>query len=305
MISRHEYVGGVWVDLEQPAADEIREVAREFSIGERLERELLVPTPSPMAASDDGKALLVLHFPAKGSEDGETKSQELDFIVGKEFILTVRYEVVAPLHRLKKLLETQQLVAGKAAVTTDVLLEVLFAHLYTAIRDHTNHIADNLSRVEKEMFDGRERTTVRLISNINREFLHVEAAIANQEESLGRFFDLLAGYGFFGNSFAERKARILVERAHVARIVKTLRAIGTEMRETNLALLETRQNEIIKTLTVVNFIFLPLGLIAWIFAMRTEGMPLIDTPQAFWIVIGAMAVIAVVLVFFVARKRWL
>src|SRR3989344_3965795 len=156
MIFRHEYRGGVWVDLEQPNEEEIREIADEFSIGEHVERELLYPTPMPLIAVDGDMALLVLHFPTH-ADDGETKSQEVDFVVGKDFIVTVRYEVVAPLHHLKKLLETQQLVAGKTPITTDVLLEILFAHLYTSMRDHTNHVTNNLARVEKDMFDGHER----------------------------------------------------------------------------------------------------------------------------------------------------
>ncbi len=296
---------GVWVDLEQPSVDEIRHITQEFSIGERMEKELIFPTPVPMVVGDENMVLLVLHFPSQGVQDGETKNQEVDFIIGKNFILTVRYEVIAPLYHLKKLLEAQQLVAGKALITTDVLLEILFAHLYTSMRDHTNHIADNLARVEKEMFDGHERTTVRSISNISREFLNVEAALANQGESLNRFLETITQYGFFGSSFVPRSLRILAERAHVARIVTTHRAIATELRETNLALLESRQNEIMKTLTIVNFIFLPLGLISWIFTMRTEGMPLIYSPNAFWIVLALMFGVAVLLITFFIKKRWL
>lgn len=305
MIFRHEYLNGVWVDLEQPSADDVRQIAREFSISERLERELLSPTPVPTVTCDEGIALLVLHFPAQGAEDGETKTQEIDFVVGKNFILTVRYEIVAPLHRLKKLLEAQQLVAGKTSVTTDILLEVLFAHLYTSMRDHTNHIAGNLIRVEKDMFDGHERNTVRAISNVSREFLHVEAALANQEESLGHFLDALNQYGFFGASFSERSLRIQGERTHVAHIVKTHRAIATEMRETNIALLGARQNEIMKTLTVITFIFLPLELITFVFGIHALGTPLEQNPNAFWIITGSMLIIGILITFFLARKRWI
>jgi len=305
MIFRHEYRDGVWIDLERPSEDEIRQVAKEFSISERLERELLSPTPTPLVTNDEGMVLLVFHFPTPGAADGETKSQEINLIVGEHFILTMRYEVVAPLHHLQKLLEAQQLVEGKMSITTDVLLEILFAHLYTSMRDHTNSIASNLARVEKEMFDGHERTTVRLISNISREFLHVEGALANQEEPLGHFLDALAQYGFFGPSFHERSLRILAERAHVARAVKTHRAIATELRETNTALLEARQNEIMKTLTVITFSMLPLELIALIFGMHMLGTPLEQNPDAFWIIVAAMLGVAGCMVLIFARKRWI
>ena len=305
MIFRHEYSDGVWVDLEQPSESDIRQIAEEFSVGEHIERELLYPTPMPLVSADENMALLVLHFPAPGANAGETKSQEVDFVVGKNFIITVRYEVVAPLHHLKKLLETQNLVEGRASITTDVMMEVLFAHLYTSVRDHINHVADNLSRVEKEMFDGRERTTVRSISNISREFLHAEAALATQEESLSNFTNILEKNKFFDNSFKLRAERMKVERSNVARVVKTHRAVATELRETNMALLSVKQNEVMKTLTTVNFIFLPLGLISWTFAMRTEGMPLIDSPNAYWIVIGIMFGVAILLTAFFIKRKWL
>ena len=48
MIFRHEHAGGVWVDLEQPTEDDVRRVANEFSIGERIVKEALSPTPSPL-----------------------------------------------------------------------------------------------------------------------------------------------------------------------------------------------------------------------------------------------------------------
>jgi magnesium transporter len=305
MIFRHEYLNGTWVDLEQPNENDIRQMAEEFSISEHMERELLYPTPIPLVMNGGDMTLLVLHFPTHGTEDEETKSQEVDFIVGRNFIITVRYEVVASLHHLKKLLEAQDIVAERAPITTDILLEILFAHLYTSVRDHTNHAADSLIRVEKEMFNGREKTTVRSISNISREFLHAEAALATQEEPLLHFLDVLIKNEFFDSSFAIRAQRIKAERTNVARKVKTHRAVATELRETNLAILGARQNEIMKTLTIVNFILLPLGLISWIFTMRTEGMPIVDSPNAFWIVLAIMFCVAMLLITFFVRRRWL
>jgi len=295
----------VWVDLEQPTIEEIEETAAEFAIGDRLKRELIAPTPQPLVTGDDEMALLVLHFPTRGSSDGETRSQEIDFVIGKSFIVTVRYELIAPLHHLKKLLETQTLVGEKSKVTTEMLLEVLFAHLYTAMHDHTNQIAESLSRVEADMFDGHERTTIRAIANVNREYLHMEAALANQEESLHHFLDALTDFGFFSDHFGERVGRIMSERAHVARIVRTHRGMATELRETNLALIESRQNEIMKTLTVITFIFLPLELITFVFAMHAPGTPFETDPNGFWIITGAMLVVGALLTLFLARKRWL
>ncbi|MBU6321147.1 MAG: CorA family divalent cation transporter [Patescibacteria group bacterium] len=315
MVYRQEHAGGVWVDLENPADEEIRAVAREFCLSERLEAELLSPTPFPLVSGDERAALAVFHFPAHADEhnavhdersaENETKTQEVDFIVGKHFIVTVRYEVIAPLHRLRKLLESEELQGGSAKIATETLLEILFAHLYAAVRDHTNHLADRLARIEADMFAGQERHAVRAIGNVNRAYLHLLAALANQEEPLDRFLAALARGDYFGAPFNERAARIRSERSQVEELVRTHLALGTELRETNSALLNAGQNQIMRTLTVVNFIFLPLGLVSWIFAMRTAGMPIVDSPNAFWIVMGIMAAISLLLTGVFAKKRWI
>lgn len=305
MIFRYAYPGGVWVDLERPSVDEIQQIAEEFSINERIKDELVFPTPSPLVAQDERMALLVLHFPAHETDGGESKSQEIDFVVGGNFIVTVRYDVIVPLHHLKKILETQELVGSHAGIATDVLLEILFAHLYTSARDHTNHLASNLSHVEREMFDGHERATVRRISDIGREFLHLDAALADQEETLICFLKMLAGRGFFGASFTERSERILTERTQVMRLVGTHRTIASELRETNTALLEARQNEIMKTLTTITVLVLPLELIASVLVLHLPGTPLLDNPNAFYIVLAIMfGAVGLTTIFFI-RKRWI
>lgn len=305
MIFRHEQNGTSWIDIEQPTPEEIRAIARELSIGERIETELLAPSPLPLVAGDAEHALLVLHFPSHGGDGGETKSQEIDFVVGQKFVLTVRYEVVAPLHHLRKLLEANGLVGAHFDMRADMFLEILFAHLFAAIRDHTNHIAGRLSRIEKEMFAGHERDAVLRISEINREFLHLQAAIANHEEPLIRFLKALERRNFFGPAFGERAERIQGENEQLGRLIGTHRAVGTELRETNAALLESRQNEIMKTLTVVTFIILPLELVANVFAMSVPGLPFAGNPNAFYIVMALMLAIGGMLTLFFASKRWI
>jgi len=305
MLFRHEYHGGVWVDLERPTEEEVRKIAQEFGVSERLETEMFSPTPSPLVASDAGVTFLVLPFPTHDARDGEIRDQEIDFVIGDNFILTVHYEVVEPLHRLKKLLEVQKLVSPKETMTTDILLEIIFAHLYTSVRDHITTIADRLSHIEKDMFNGLERTTVRAISNISREFLHMEASLANQEEPLSRFLKALTTRGSFGVSFHERAERMFAERSQISHLVKTYRAVAIELRETNSSLLETRQNEIMKTLTVITFVVLPLELITFIFGMHALGTPLEQNPNAFWIILSVMFGIGGLMIVFLARKRWL
>jgi len=305
MLFRYSYHGGVWVDLEHPTEDEIRAVTKEFGISERLEAELFSPTPTPLVAGDDSVAFLVLHFPTQGAHDGELRDQEVDLIVGSSFIITVRYEVVESVHGLQKVLETQKLISPKHTMTTDVLLEILFAHLYTAMHDHLNHVASNLIAIEREMYGGQEQDAVRSISNVSRALLHMESVLSNQEDALKRHLAALGRNGFFGPSFSERSLRILAERAQIERLVRTHRAIATELRETNVALLGARQNAIMKMLTIITVIVLPLELIAVTLGIHLPGTPLEEDPNGFFTILGVMALIATLMIAFFIKKRWI
>ena len=305
MITRYAYGRGTWIDLEHPTEEEVRLIAQEFSIGERLEMELLSPTPTPLAASEGDTSFLVIHFPTHGISDGETHDQEIDIAVGDDFIITAHYEVVEPLHHLQKLLETQKLIAPKTTLETGVLLEIIFAHLYVAVRNHTDHVASHLTHIEHEMFNGLERTTVRAISNVSREFLHIEAALANQEGALDRFLRTLALRPSPDAAFGDRSERIRAERSQVMRLVMTYRAVATELRETNASLLEARQNEIMKALTTITVLVLPLELIAVIFGMHAPGTPFEQSPNAFVIIVTLMLAISGTMMLFFARKHWL
>jgi Mg2+ and Co2+ transporter CorA len=66
-----------------------------------------------------------------------------------------------------------------------------------------------------------------------------------------------------------------------------------------------RTNEIMRTLTVLTAIFLPLNLIAGIFGMNFEFIPLLHQADGFWLAMGLMLLIAFGLVVFFSRKHYL
>jgi len=66
-----------------------------------------------------------------------------------------------------------------------------------------------------------------------------------------------------------------------------------------------RTSEIMRTLTVITALFMPLTLITGIFGMNFADMPLLQNKSGFWIAMGAMAILVVVLLLFFWRKRFL
>ena len=66
-----------------------------------------------------------------------------------------------------------------------------------------------------------------------------------------------------------------------------------------------RTNDIMRTLTTLTAIFLPLNLVTGFFGMNFDGLPLIHSMTGFWVVTGVMALIGGGLAAFFWRKRYL
>ncbi len=305
MILRHQLGGITWIDIEAPTEDELARTMSEFDIDARIESEMISPTPYPLFVPFHNYLYLVLHFPT-AADDGGTRDQEIDFVVGKDFIITGRYDGIDPIHNLHKVFEAEELLGlDKAHVKTPMLIERIFRRMYSAIGVEVEQAAERLERIERDIFAGKERATVHAISRAGRTLLRFETTLARHEEPLSAFVDELSDAHYFGKAFAEHGAHIRAERDHALNLITSYRAVATELRDTNDSLLSASQNEVMKTLTVVTFIVFPLSLIAALFQMNVLGAPLSQNPHGFWIVLACMIAVSSFLGWFVVRRGWL
>ena len=78
-----------------------------------------------------------------------------------------------------------------------------------------------------------------------------------------------------------------------------------ELREINNSLVSTKQNEVMKILTIMAFVTFPLSLLASIFGMNTVYLPIVGHSLDFWIIIGIMAGATICFFAFFKHNRWL
>ena len=87
--------------------------------------------------------------------------------------------------------------------------------------------------------------------------------------------------------------------------LENLRHSIEAIEKTNNSLISFQLNDVIKILTTISVIILPITLIATMFGMNLQFMPLTNNPFAFWIVILIMIIIFSGLVYYFKRKKWL
>ncbi|AMO22995.1 magnesium transporter CorA family protein [Ramlibacter solisilvae] len=139
----------------------------------------------------------------------------------------------------------------------------------------------------------------------------LEDLCEGQNDAMQEWLDTQREQPAAGLSLAERdsllaRARDVVE--HIQRVVHHVRRMeqGAEMAvQIHFSALSHRTNEIMRVLTALTAVFLPLNFITGFFGMNFEFLPLIHSATAMWVMLGVMATVSVVVVAVFWRKRYL
>ncbi|MCI0542529.1 hypothetical protein L0Y69_02100 [bacterium] len=304
MITRYEHKGLVWLDVESPTREEVAELSREFEIHPLVSEELMAPSQRPKVEAHEGSLYLVLHFPAFEHHHGQDHRQEVDFVVGKKFLLTVRYEEIDVLHKFSKEFEANSILdRSNFGEHAGFLFYLLIKKLYRALSYELEHVESRLREAEGKIFTGEEEKMVVALSHVHRIVLEFRQTLRTHEEIL-RSFER-AGARFFGEEFVPYLDAILGEFRRVSTALESHRETLFELRATNDSLLSAKQSGVMRTLTAITFATFPPAFIAWMFSMRAEHMPIIGTDGDFWIIFVLMILSTLLTFWFFAYKKWI
>ena len=92
---------------------------------------------------------------------------------------------------------------------------------------------------------------------------------------------------------------------HIVEAVETLREMGNSLVDTYYFTLSQRMNEVMKVLTIIATIFIPLSFIAGVYGMNFEIMPELKWPHGYPVILGVMFLVALVMLSFFRRKHWI
>lgn len=302
MLTRYAQGDLTWVDAVAPTVEEVKALMREFELDPALAEDLTSPSAKSKAERYADALYLVLHYPALRALH-QRPEQEIDFIIGKKFLITVCYETVDPLHFFARSFEAQTVLGRGSAEHGGNLFASMARSLYRALQSECDALHARLDGVEEHIFAGREREMVAHLSHIGRMLHDFRRTLAPHEEMLQSLGP--AGERLFGAGFAYHSRALLGEEARVRHTVAYLRERLSELRDTNDSLLELKQSEIMKKLTMMAFVTFPLSLIAVIFGMSTRSMPIVGLRGDFWIIVGGMGVLTLLFLAYFKRKRWL
>lgn len=302
MVSQYTYKKLTWVDMTNPTPEEVRDIAERFAVPAGVAQDLLTSTMRSKVEVHPDMVFLILHFPQVTTGSTPTPDHEIDFILGRDYIITVHYQLSEPLERITRAFEIQSMNNKIVAEHAGYLFYDIIRELYATSFIQLETIDNDLARVEHGIFDSKEKFMVRRISEVNKKLIDFRQSLRFHREAL-RSFEL-PGKNLYGSGFAYQIESIMAEFNKLQTMLEIHTDLLHDLRETNDSLLSAKTNETIKALTVMSVIMLPLTLITGIFGMNANFV-LIHQPSDFLFVIGAMVATGVVMLLFIKGKKWL
>lgn len=179
------------------------------------------------------------------------------------------------------------------------LADALVEQFYPVV----DEIADRLDDLEQAILEDPDPALVSELHGLQRRITTLRRVARPQVEALHRL-------AITDSPLVPESTRVFLRDAedHARQILGRLdssREVATNTMSAVLAMLGHQQNEVMKVLTLVGSIFIPLTFIAGIYGMNFEHMPELSRPNAYPVVIGIMVGVAVAMVALFVRNGWI
>jgi magnesium transporter len=270
-----------WIDVFRPTEEDIAALRKIHKFHPLILDELLHPSARSHVEHYDDYLFLVYQFPEYDPAGKTSRRSEIDFLVTKDTVITVRYENMEQVNVLFDLLsrnpkERDRILTGDTLLATYHAFERAISFSARQLR----HIEEQVSLIGSRLFSGQEEALVREISEVKRNILDYRLIIHSQDH----FFRELQAVGekFWGMKSGIYLTDIANDNAPIHRNLENYFETIESFETTNGQLLEAQTNHRMKRLSVIAFLFwIPLYFV--FFADFTYIHDLVAaTPARFW-----------------------
>jgi magnesium transporter len=304
-IAEVEAAGLTWINLDSVDPESVNELRERFGWHALDVEDVLSKRQRPKVDdyADEGYLFGVLHFPAYDKNVQRLNAAELDFFLGPDYLVTIPNVELLPVSRLfDRCQDDEGFRVGLFAKGSGRLLYEVLDDLYDYCFPILDKIDHKLDSIEDDIDELRSEEIVSDISKVKQEIISYRKIVKPQrpalrllERHIERF--LPENLDLYFDDLVDASERIWDQLDNFKEVVEALE-------DTNESVISHRQNDVLRVLTVVSVILLPLTLISGIFGMNVH-FPGFGTSVGFWAVLGLMFTIAIGLVGFFRLKRWL
>lgn len=280
-----------WIRLINPSSEDIKELGMQFpDIHPTVLEELYTPTIRPRVENFEQYLYLVLHFPSLVEGEKKTISQEVDFILLPDTLITVSYKDLEAIERFWHSCENPAMLQDRFAKSPAHLLYHLLQYFFHSMFKELDEIQRDIDIIEEKVFSGHQKEAVGDIALLKRIALDFRRAIKPQQLTLESLVH--NGTALYGENVKPFLVDLTGDYLRVWNLLENHTETLDALYDTNNSLLATKINETMRVLTILAFVGLIPATLANIFSLNAPT-PFANDPMGFWIIVGIISAITI------------
>src|ERR1041384_434049 len=291
--------GLLWLDLDDPMSHDLDDLASRYRFHELAIEDCRHHIQLAKLDYYDGYSFIIVNTTHYSVKPCEVQVREIDVFVGPEYIVTVHDGPSTAVEDILKRLTSN----AKHLTRPDQVLHAIIDIVVDRYLPPLEHMGDTIDEVEDQLLISPTASLLQTIFELKRGLLQFRRAVSSQRELLNLLIR-------DESSLIHQDMRIYFRDVydHAVRamdLVETYRDLLTGGLDIYLTQMANRTNDIVKALTILATIMLPLTLVTGYFGMNFEYIPGLKSPDGIWYTTGFLLLITVSMLVFFKLRKWL
>jgi magnesium transporter len=291
----------LWVDLAGPTAAEAQILTDVFHFHELAIEDALAEIHNPKVESYGTFLYLILHAIDFRAREHAFRTQEVDFFLGENYLVTMHAGTSRSIGRIGEICSRNERVLGEGPAA---LLHRIIDAMVDHYRPEVDKLGDRLDALEKEVFQGPKHTLVKRILDYKRDIASLRRVVLPQRDAVSRlarreFVQISESLSYRFRDVHDHLVRLADEAIYFHDRISSLL-------EAHLSNVSNQLNGIMKVLTIISTVFMPLTVLTGAYGMN---VPLPHLPGGndaqFWWIVGIMLSVTFTMLWFFKRKGWI
>jgi len=291
-----------WIDVYGLAQIEvIEEIGHQFNLHPLVLEDVLSHNQRPKLENFGNYIFAVLKKLSWNQEQEDFEYEQISLILGENYVISFQERDT---NLFNPIYERIQIPKGKVRVMGAdylfyVLIDIIIDDYFVVIEK----VGEDIENIEDILIRNPEPETLQNIYRLKRSSIELRKSIWPIREVINKL--LREQSKLIGDELQIYIRDIYEHIFRISDLLENYREIIFGMLDMYLSSVSNRMNDIMKVLTIISTVFIPLSFLAGFYGMNFLHMPELASPFAYPVLIMIMVSIALVMVYFFKRRKWI
>jgi magnesium transporter len=291
----------LWVDMFNPSAGEGRILTDVFHFHELAVEDALSTTHHPKVESYGAFLYVILHGIDFKAPEHCFKTHDIDFFLGPNYLVTVHTDESRSIQQMSEICARNAMALGEGPAA---LMHRIVDIIVDNYRPEIDELTERLDALEKRVFEESNPRLARDILDFKRDVASLRQVVQPQRDVVGRL--ARREFPFIDEAISYRFRDVYDHLVRLADEAMFFQDRITSLLDAHLSTVSNQLNTVMKILTVIATIFMPLTFITGLYGMNVDLPHFgLGGTRMFWSLMGMMMAISAGMLWYFRRKGWI